>query len=296
MKTPGLVFSTAFILLNALIYGQVGINTDGSNPHISAILDIKSTSKGLLFPRMTTAQIRNIWKPAAGLMVFNTDSSDFYGFSGNAWRALWDPQDSLSRMCPDSILYSGQWYTTVQIGKQCWLAENLNVGTMIPGLTYQTNNGNIEKHCYLDTQDSCTVYGGLYEWDEMMDYSTAEGARGLCPEGWHIPSAANWDTLMEYLGGHTLAGGAIKAAGYRYWKPPNTGATNSTGFSAMGGGTYRPAGYNYFYLVQEAGIYWTSSPNGYFWAWRRNLDYVGGWLEPYSCERYHSFSVRCVKD
>jgi uncharacterized protein (TIGR02145 family) len=199
-------------------------------------------------------------------------------------------------MCPDSILYSGQWYTTVQIGMQCWLAENLNVGTMIPGITYQSNNGNTEKHCYLDNADSCAIYGGLYEWTEMMAYSTTECAQGICPAGWHVPSAANWDTLSNRLGGISQAGGNIKASGYRYWQSPNTGATNSSGFSALGGGTYRPAGYNYFYLIQQAGIYWTSTMNGSYFVWRRNLDYTTASIDPYSCEQYHSFSVRCVKD
>lgn len=296
MKNLRLVTLVSGILCSSFIYSQIGINTDGSNPHNSAILDVKSTSKGFLFPRMTTFQIKSIWKPAAGLMVFNTDSSDFYGFNGNVWQAMWDTGDTLQRMCEDSLYYSGQWYTTVQIGNQCWLAENLNVGTMIPGLTYQSNNAIMEKHCYLDTPDSCTIYGGLYEWTEMMGYSTVEGSQGICPAGWHIPSAANWDTLANRLGGPSQAGGEIKASGYRYWKPPNTGATNSSGFSALGGGTYRPAGYNYFYLIQQAGIYWTSSMNGSYYVWRRNLDYTSVSIDPYSCEQYHSFSVRCVKD
>jgi uncharacterized protein (TIGR02145 family) len=295
MKNLKLIFILICFLSNTLIYSQVSINTDGSNPHRSAILDLKSTSQGLLFPRMTSMQIKNIWKPAAGLMVFNTDSSDFYGFNGNVWLAIWDISDTLLRMCEDSIFYSGQWYTTVQIGTQCWMAENLNVGTMIPGLTYQSNNSITEKHCYLDTPDSCIVYGGLYEWNEMMAYYTTEAAQGICPAGWHVPSATNWNTLTDFLGGSTVAGGAVKATGNRYWKSPNTGATDSSGFSAYGGGTYRPAGYNYFYLIREAGIYWTSNTNG-SWAWRRNIDYSGTALDPYTCERYHSFSVRCIKN
>jgi uncharacterized protein (TIGR02145 family) len=288
-------FIVIFLLNSNLLFSQVGINTDGSEPHNSAILDIKSNSKGLLLPRMTTWQIKNIWKPAAGLLVFNSDSIDFYGYNGYVWIAIWDISDTLDRMCEDSIFYSGQWYTTIQIGTQCWMAENLNVGTQIPGATGQSNNGVIEKHCYLNTADSCTVFGGLYQWNEMMAYSTVEGAQGICPSGWHIPSASQWNVLSDYLGGSSAAGGHIKATGYRYWKSPNTGATDSSGFSAYGGGTYRPAPYSYFYLIREGGIYWTSNTNG-SWAWRRDLWYTSTSLDPYTCERFHSFSVRCIKD
>jgi uncharacterized protein (TIGR02145 family) len=288
-------FVVMLLFDSSLLLAQVGINTDGSQPHNSAILDIKSTSKGLLFPRMTTGQIKNIWKPAAGLVVFNSDSSDFYGFNGLVWRALWDVSDTLERMCEDSVYYGGQWYTTVQIGTQCWMAENLNIGIQVPGATGQTNNGTIEKHCYLNVADSCTIYGGLYQWDEMMAYSTAEGARGICPAGWHIPSASQWDVLTNYAGGSSVAAIHVKTAGYRYWKSPNTDATNSTGFSAVGGGTYRPYPYDYFYLIRESGIYWTSNTNG-SWAWRRDMDYINTSLTPYTCERFHSFSVRCIKD
>jgi uncharacterized protein (TIGR02145 family) len=159
-----------------------------------------------------------------------------------------------------------------------------------------SNNSIVEKHCYDNVADSCAVYGGLYEWNEMMNYSSTPGSQGICPASWHIPSAAEWDALSTYLGGNTVAGGHLKETGYRYWKPSNSGADNSSGFSAFGGGTFRPAGYNYFYLIREGGIYWTSNPNGSTWAYRRDLSYLNGELNPYTCERYHSFSVRCVKN
>lgn len=190
----------------------------------------------------------------------------------------------------------GKIYNTVQIGTQCWMEQNLNIGTRIQGNIGQTNNSIIEKHCYNDIEDSCTVYGGLYMWDEMMQYTTTPGVQGICPTGYHIPTTEEWLTMVTYLGGGTVAGGKLKEAGYRHWLTPNTGADNSSGFTAFGGGTHRYAPYNYFYLLMEAGIYWSSSLYAGVWPWRQNLDYNSAETSPYYCLKTESFSVRCLKD
>ena len=94
-----------------------------------------------------------------------------------------------------------QSYKTVTIGTQTWMAENLNFGTMIPGLTNQKeSNFIIEKYCYDDIAANCTIYGGLYQWDEMMQYVTTEGTQGVCPTGWHLPSDQEWQFLEFELG------------------------------------------------------------------------------------------------
>jgi len=84
--------------------------------------------------------------------------------------------------------YEGKTYHTAQIGTQCWLKENLNVGTFISSriLEDASNNGIIEKYCYGNLLNNCDVYGGLYQWGEAMKYSTTEGEQGICPSGWHI--------------------------------------------------------------------------------------------------------------
>ncbi|MCK5838660.1 MAG: hypothetical protein KAG99_02370, partial [Bacteroidales bacterium] len=87
-----------------------------------------------------------------------------------------------------SMLYEGQTYSIVAIGTQCWMAENLNVGTRIDGVDEQTDNPTLEKYCYNDLESNCDIYGGLYQWNEMMQYVTTEGAQGICPSGWHIPT------------------------------------------------------------------------------------------------------------
>ena len=91
----------------------------------------------------------------------------------------------------------GQSYNTVQIANQCWMAQNLNVGSKINGSDEQSNNGTIEKYCYNNDAANCAVYGGLYQWDELMNYltssnATPSGRQGICPDGWHIPSEAEW--------------------------------------------------------------------------------------------------------
>lgn len=172
------------ICLSYTANAQVAINTDGTDPNTSAILDLKSTNSGLLLPRMNTLQLRNISNPAAGLLVFNTDSSDFYGFNGNEWISIWNTGDSITVWsCGYSIIDSrdGQTYNTVLIGTQCWMAENLNIGTMINGSSDQTDNATIEKYCYNNKTANCDTYGGLYQWTEMMQYVMTEGAQGICP-------------------------------------------------------------------------------------------------------------------
>ena len=101
--------------------------------------------------------------------------------------------------CPGipNITYEGQTYKTVQVGSQCWFKENLNVGTMVPGTVNHTNNGLLEKYCYGNHPDDCNIYGGLYQWNEMMGYTTTPGIQGICPAGWHLPTDANFAHLLH---------------------------------------------------------------------------------------------------
>jgi uncharacterized protein (TIGR02145 family) len=106
-------------------------------------------------------------------------------------------QFATSIPCPGmpTLEYEGQTYNTIQIFSQCWLKENLNVGTMIQAGEDMTDNGFIEKYCYYNQQDSCTKFGGFYQWREMMQYTTQQGARGICPDGWHLPTDEEWKIL-----------------------------------------------------------------------------------------------------
>jgi len=98
--------------------------------------------------------------------------------------------------CGDTLTYSGQDYSTVEINGECWLAENLNVGTKVSAGSGMSDDGVIEKYCHSD--GDCSTYGGYYLWDEAMAYSTTEGAQGICPDGWHIPTDAELHALEDY--------------------------------------------------------------------------------------------------
>ena len=194
---------------------------------------------------------------------------------------------TIIRYCPGTptVLYEGKTYHTVQIGNQCWLKENLDVGTRIDGSQTQSNNGTIEKHCYGNDTSNCTTYGGLYTWNEAMQYVTTPGAQGICPTGWHIPTKAEFETLKTNVSGD---GNSLKAIGQ------GTG-TNTSGFSAL------LAGLRYYYGFTFAQIGYST----FLWGYTEgvapyaNSVYLYGWdsaITLYNYEKAGGFSVRCVKD
>src|SRR4030042_2686474 len=97
----------------------------------------------------------------------------------------------------------GKLYRTIQIGRQCWMAENLNVGEEVDNFN-QYNNKITEKTCYDNDSINCRIYGGLYTWDEAMAYDPT-ASTGVCPSGWHIPAIKEWEELSSFLG-EELAG------------------------------------------------------------------------------------------
>ncbi len=193
----------------------------------------------------------------------------------------------------------GKTYNTVQIGAQCWMAQNLNVGTKINGSGSQNNNSIIEKYCYGDLESNCNTYGGLYQWNEMMQYVTTAGVKGICPLGWHIPTDAQWSTLTTFLGGTGVAGGKMKTtgtiqAGTGLWNSPNTAATNESGFSAIPGGVRYSNG---TFDAIGSFCFWSSSTqssSGY--AWRRSVNYNNGNIDMGQENKLYGFSVRCLRD
>jgi uncharacterized protein (TIGR02145 family) len=150
----------------------------------------------------------------------------------------------------------GNYYKTVKIGRQIWMAENLNSGTMINPPNPQTNNGIIEKYCYMST---CSIFGGYYQWDEAMQYAPSDTnlvgiTQGVCPTGWHLPTQKEWEELKSFLGNDS--GLKIMEKGTVHWKSPNSDATNETGFTAVGGGNL----YLYNWADQyTGGGLWTST-------------------------------------
>jgi len=187
-----------------------------------------------------------------------------------------------------------QTYTTVQIGNQCWMAENLNIGEMINGNSNMTNNSVIEKYCYDNDPSNCEIYGGLYQWNEMMEYSTTPGVQGICPSGWHLPTNDEWIILTDFLGGESVAGGKMKEAGTAHWAPPNTGATNESGFTALPGG-FRSINVS-FDDLENFGLFWSSSDIYADYVWYRVLRYDEDEVTIYQNTKNFGFSSRCLQD
>lgn len=98
------------------------------------------------------------------------------------------------------VNYGGQAYKTIELGKQCWFKENLNIGEIIQGKEEQTDNKKIEKYCYDNVTSNCKLYGGLYQWGELMHYISTEGTQGICPENWRIPTDKDFAELEMFLG------------------------------------------------------------------------------------------------
>lgn len=190
----------------------------------------------------------------------------------------------------------GNIYQTVTIGSQNWMTENLKTTRFRNGdsVTYVTgnaawNNLNTGGYCLYDNQLSHKdSYGYLYNWAAVNDN------RKLAPEGWHIASDAEWDTLVHYLGGDVVAGGKLKDTGTVHWTNPNTDATNETGFSALPGG-YRISNGSYEHL-KNYGYWWSSTPADTANAWTRNTSYNYGSISRDAIDKKYGFSVRCVKD
>jgi uncharacterized protein (TIGR02145 family) len=193
----------------------------------------------------------------------------------------------------------GQTYSSVLIGTQCWMAENLNIGTRINGVAEQTDNSIIEKYCFDNSEVNCDTYGGLYQWNEMMQYATIEGVQGICPAGWHLPTDEEWTILTAFLGGESIAGGKMKAtgtfeAGTGLWYAPNEGATNSSGFTVLPGGIRDYNGS--FYDMGSYAYFWSSTEFYFDNAWGRFLGYNNSVVLTYDGYKYDGFSSRCIQD
>jgi uncharacterized protein (TIGR02145 family) len=197
---------------------------------------------------------------------------------------------TIERYCPGTptVLYEGKTYHTVQIGDQCWLRENLDVGTMIQGSQNQTNNGVMEKYCYDDDPNNCNTYGGLYQWDETMQYVTTEGTQGICPPGWHLPTLAEFQALAAAVNND---GNALKAVGQG---TAGGAGTNTSGFSALLAGRRNLNGY--FNSLGYDADFWSSTEYGATTAYVLDLIYNDSSIYLYDFFKEYGFSVRCVKD
>ena len=190
--------------------------------------------------------------------------------------------------CGKTVTYQGKSYSTVQIGMQCWFKENLNVGKMINLGKRQTKNDTIQKFCYNDEPANCEIYGGLYQWNEAMQYVTTDGTQGICPSGWHIPTNEDWKILEESV--NDKATNLIDKnakSGHTY--------TNKSGFSALFSG-YSNKIFGCFYGIENYGYIWTSSKSSNRKAYGIFLSYNYDNISFYYNKKGNAFSIRCLKD
>lgn len=185
-------------------------------------------------------------------------------------------------------------YNTVLINSKCWMASNLNVGNRIDGTDMPLDNDTIEKYCYSNSEANCNVYGGLYLWDEIMQYDLIEGIQGICPDGFHIPTDLEYAELTSYLGGTGVAGGKLKETGTTHWQSPNVGATNESGFTALPGGRRRTTGP--FENIQKRAFIWSSTVKDNNTAWLISLRNDNDDSFRSSDNRLYGHSVRCLMD
>jgi uncharacterized protein (TIGR02145 family) len=197
--------------------------------------------------------------------------------------------------CPPTVTdYDGRVYQTVLIGDQCWMKENLRVvhyrnGDEIPLVKDDGAWTGLSTGAYCEYENTGSIaeeYGNLYNWYAVND------SRNIAPEGWHVPTDDEWQTLVDYLGGSAIAGGKLKETGTEHWLPPNTGATNESGFTALPGGDR----FGSFGYLGEVCFFWSSTEDETLIAWCRRMGYnyasIGRLDHPKIC----GYSIRCIKD
>ena len=186
--------------------------------------------------------------------------------------------------------------STVKIGNQEWTSKNLNVATFRNGDTIpeaktdeaweKAGEKGKPAWCYYDNDPkNGKKYGKLYNWYAVND------PRGLAPSGWHIPSDAEWTTLVDYFGGKDEAGHKMKSkAGWH----DNGNGSNASGFSGLPGGYHGNDGT--FNSIGINGNWWSSTENYTHNAWYRDLNYSNGNVSRYYDNKASGYSVRCLRD
>jgi uncharacterized protein (TIGR02145 family) len=172
-------------------------------------------------------------------------------------------------------------YPTVKIGTQCWMAKNLNYGSIIASTQMQRDNCLPEKYCFNDNPANCISYGGLYQWDEMMHYTNAPAEQGFCPPAWHVPTENEWTTLFNFYISNGFAGAPLKYTGY-------------SGFNALLSGTrFNNENWNF---SNFAVMLWSSTSEGTHKAWAHGMNTYNPSVSYYPSSTTHAFNLRCIKD
>jgi len=312
--------------------GMLIANTGETEPHHSAMLELRSNNdEGLLIPRMTTAQ-RDALAPVQGLIVYNTETKKVNYCTGSHWMEVETEAEEFSgdgQPCVDLPEFedtrNGYVYPTVQIGDQCWMAKNLAYLPVVHSNTQfetQSNNSQPGYGVYgyngsdvatAKSQANYANYGVLYNWFAVNQ----SGVNAICPTGWHLPSDAEWTQLTNYVVSQGYpnsnvvngTGNALKSC--RQVNSPLGGACNTSvhprwssnvthhgfdkfGFSAFSGG-YRGTN-GIFEYVGVNGYWWASTECSSASAWSHRMSRGSGNVHRGNLNNGSGLSVRCIKD
>jgi len=240
--------------------------------------------------------------PDTGMIRWTNE--DFEGYDGTQWRSLTGTSQSGSIDTGEVKDVDGNVYRTIVIDSVEWMVENLRTTTLSNGSNIphaanmsvwkQLDKTQAYAYCWYDNDkpNHAYPYGATYNW-----YTVETG--DLCPSGWHVPSDAEWTSLTDSLGGLSAAGAELKAAGDisagdGLWSSPNTGATNSSGFTAYPGGARFMDGQ--YYEMNNAGFWWTGTPSTDSSAVWRFLSADNTAVNADPMDKRLGLSVRCVKD
>ncbi|MDR2577564.1 MAG: fibrobacter succinogenes major paralogous domain-containing protein [Chitinispirillales bacterium] len=181
----------------------------------------------------------------------------------------------------------GQVYRTVTIGSQTWMGENLNFNAQ----------GSV---CYDDDPGNCDIYGRLYDWNTVMAGSPSSstspsGVQGICPVGWHVPSEAEWTTLVNFVGGREVAGAKLRSRSGWHTGSGHVPGTDDFGFSALPGG-YRWSGSGGFLTVGDDGRWWSATENDATSARIRAMYWDDSNVGSGGGSKTILYSLRCLRD
>jgi len=208
-------------------------------------------------------------------------------YSGGCGQPFTDTRDSME-------------YQTVLIGNQCWMAQNL---AYLPSVSPPSIGSTSDPHYYVynyygssvaeaQVADFYDLYGVLYNWPASLT---------ACPTNWHLPTDLDWAELIDYLGGIDVAGGKMKSTRTEpdmdpFWYSPNTGATNSSGFTGLGGGINISIPEYLFFDIRSYGSFWSSTGGSTTKAWIRILKNYSADVQRHDQDKQFGLSVRCLRD
>ena len=278
--------TTQLLSVPYALYANSAGNSQVATPNLASVLAVNNGANNL--------QIKNLADP--------TDSQDAVTYSllttqiANLQAQITELQNANVAPLP-----------SVTIGTQIWSSTNLDVttyrdGTLIPQVTDPTQWVNLTTGAwcyYANNTANGTTYGKLYNWYAVAgihDTDPSTPNKILAPLGWHVPTDAEWTTLITFLGGESVAGGKMKSTGTSLWQTPNTAATNESGFTGLPGGSFSSTG---TFTGIGTGVYWWSSSEHSTitnYALDRLLSYGNGTVIRTGNVKFCGFSVRCLRD